>query len=489
MKRRIRIIFWLMTCCIVGINGFQAYWLYTTWQLTHQQFARDAYEALSAVGQQEQQAFSDYFVLQAVLRQQAAARVPARRPPPPTAADTAQLAFYQRITDGWKLHLPRLAQRYRHELHLRGITANFQLDTLRLRDPPSDEPDVVKRVQMALDLLPGRLGGLKVSSYSYKWGKAGRSARHLPAADSVSRAAQVALPTARGEFRTAPVLLLRRNLYVQARFPTPTFYLLRRMGGLLAGSVLLLALTTGCFGLMLTTILRQKKLSDIKNDFINNMTHELKTPLATVSAAVEALQNFGALQDPAKTAHYLRISRDELHRLAGLVDQVLRIAVTDRQPLTLAPEPVRPAELVAEVVARHRLPSAAAVRFDIQLAPDAPPVRLDRLHMGNVLNNLIDNAIKYAGGPVVVRVQEWHAAGAWHLAVADNGPGIAPAYHAAVFERFFRVPTGNLHHVRGFGLGLYYVRQVVEAHGGRVEVRSQPGQGSEFRLSIPQPAA
>ena len=256
------------------------------------------------------------------------------------------------------------------------------------------------------------------------------------------------------------------------------------MGGLLAGSVLLLLLTTGCFGLMLSTILRQKKLSEVKNDFINNMTHELKTPLATVSAAVEALQHFGALADPAKTQTYLRISRTELQRLSDLVEKVLHIAVDERQPLALHPEPVLAAELVAEIVARHQLQAAKPVRFDVQLP--AAALRCDRLHMGNVLNNLIDNAIKYSREAVTITIRGRQEAGGWHLSVADNGPGIAPSHQEAIFDRFFRVPTGNLHEVKGFGLGLYYVRQVVERHGGRIGVRSQPGRGSEFALWIPQ---
>ncbi len=245
-----------------------------------------------------------------------------------------------------------------------------------------------------------------------------------------------------------------------------------------------LALTTACFWLMLSTILRQKKLSEVKNDFINNMTHELKMPLATVSAAVEALQNFGALHDAAKTQTYLAISRTELQRLSDLVEKVLHTAVDERQPLKLVPEAVQPAALVAEIVARHQLQAAKPVQFDVQV--DAAPVQLDRLHLGNVLNNLIDNAIKYSREAVTITIRGRQEATGCHLSVADNGPGIDPGYQDAIFDQFSRVPTGNLHNVKGFGLGLYYVRQVVERHGGRIAVRSGPGRGSEFALWIPQ---
>jgi signal transduction histidine kinase len=275
------------------------------------------------------------------------------------------------------------------------------------------------------------------------------------------------------------------NWQLAASFKPPTFYILRRMGGLLAGSVLLLALTTGCFWLMLSTILRQKKLSDVKNDFINNMTHELKTPLATVSAAVEALQNFGALNDPAKTQAYLSISRNELQRLSDLVEKVLNIAADERQQLELTPETVRPADLVADIVARHQLQAAKPVTFDVEVAPSAA-VRMDKLHMGNAINNLIDNAIKYSKEAVTITIRGREEEAGWRLTVADDGPGIEAGYQEAIFDRFFRVPTGNLHNVKGFGLGLYYVRQVVERHGGRIAVRSGMGRGSEFALWIPQ---
>ena len=171
--------------------------------------------------------------------------------------------------------------------------------------------------------------------------------------------------------------------------------------------------------------------------------------------------------------------------MSDLVEKVLNIAVDECQPLKLAPEAVQPAELVAEIVARHQLQATKPVKFDVQLTP-AVAVQFARLHMGNVINNLIDNAIKYSRDDVTITIRARQEATGWHLTVADNGPGIEPGYQEAIFDRFFRVPTGNLHNVKGFGLGLYYVRQVVERHGGRIGVRSGLGRGSEFALWIPQ---
>ncbi|MDQ2769369.1 MAG: HAMP domain-containing histidine kinase [Bacteroidota bacterium] len=487
MKRRIRSIFWLMVACMLGINGFQGYWLYNTYQLTASQFARTVREALLTVVQRGQVntarllmqsqpsqrpqhiAFQDSdeksprigrimlssrgqgtlpttIVVPAPLTLKAARQrmhqekrvTISSLTTDPASVDTLARTLSYLIINDWagarNISLTQLATAYHAELRQRGSDAPFVLDTLRP-----------------------------------KAGNAG------PAG-----AARAGYP-----LRT-PLTILNpiTNLRVWAAFQRPTFFVLRRMSGLLAGSVVLLVLTTACFWLMLSTILRQKKLSEVKNDFINNMTHELKTPLATVSAAVEALQNFGVLHDAAKTQTYLAISRTELQRLSDLVEKVLHIAVDERQPLALTPETVQPAALVAEIVARHQLQAAKPVQFDVQV--DAAPVQLDRLHLGNVLNNLIDNAIKYSREAVTITIRGRQEATGWHLSVADNGPGIAPGYQEVIFDQFFRVPTGNLHPVKGFGLGLYYARQVVERHGGRLAVRSGPGRGSEFALWIPQ---
>ncbi|UOQ73150.1 sensor histidine kinase [Hymenobacter cellulosilyticus] len=166
------------------------------------------------------------------------------------------------------------------------------------------------------------------------------------------------------------------------------------------------------------------------------------------------------------------------------MEKVLTIAVEERQTLELHPEPVQPAELVQELVARHQLKAPKPVRFQVSL-PATGPVRFDRLHVGNVISNLIDNAIKYSGEQVTIGIRGEAENGGWRLTVTDDGIGIPRSYQEAIFDRFFRVPTGNLHAVKGFGLGLYYVRQVVERHGGQIQVRSEPEQGSEFSFWLP----
>jgi signal transduction histidine kinase len=275
------------------------------------------------------------------------------------------------------------------------------------------------------------------------------------------------------------------NLFLQASFKPPFPYILKKMSWLLVGSVLLLVLTTGCFLYMLSTILQQKKLSEVKNDFINNMTHELKTPLATVSAAVEGMLSFGALQDAQKTQLYLNISKNELQRLSDLVEKVLNIAVEEKKEFVLMPEPLKPSGLIKEIVAQYQLKAPKPVDFIVDVPEDEPVVQVDRMHMANTLNNLIDNAIKYSYERVTICIRSYRSGNSWCLLVKDSGIGIPKSYQQAIFDRFFRVPTGDLHQVKGFGLGLSYVKQVVEKHGGQIEVASEPSQGSEFMLKFP----
>ncbi|OON66481.1 sensor histidine kinase [Hymenobacter sp. CRA2] len=482
MKRRIRIIFWLMAACILGINGFQAYWLYNTYELTNAQFSRTTNEALQAVVLRQQAV--------ALRRQFAQAGYPKFRiqingdtlvrTGPATEEDSAD-----RVVIVPKTNSPDALDASKSGIE-RIIIRNHRPDTARrsrlslgLRRHNGGKPPEVDLRQLAADYRAelrrrDTEGDFVLDTVNMLRPTAG----HGPELDA----------PASYSLRTQPVRLLALDFdgewQVQAAFRPPTFYILRRMGGLLTGSVLLLGLTTGCFVLMLNTILRQKKLADVKNDFINNMTHELKTPLATVSAAVEAMQHFGALNDPQKAQTYLSISRNELQRLSDLVEKVLNIAVEERQALQINPEPVRPAELVQELVQRHQLKAAKPVHFEVDVAEDGA-VPLDRLHVGNVINNLIDNAIKYSREQVTIAIRGRRDETGWRLTVQDDGIGIPRSYQEAIFDRFFRVPTGDLHPVKGFGLGLYYVRQVVERHGGHIAVRSEPNRGSEFSLWLP----
>lgn len=265
-----------------------------------------------------------------------------------------------------------------------------------------------------------------------------------------------------------------------------TGYLLLRILQPILFSVLLMGITVLSFVLLYRSLLRQRRLAELKNEFISNITHELKTPIATVGVAIEALKNFNAIQDPERTREYLDISAQELQRLGLLVDKVLKLSMFEKKELELHPEPLNLQELVNEVAASLRLQlEKRHAKVEVTASGDTR-LTADRLHLLSVIFNLLDNALKYSAATPLIEV---HVAGGDEqvtLRVSDNGIGIAPEYQHKVFDKFFRVPHGDTHNAKGYGLGLSYVAQVVEKHRGTIRVDSGPGAGTVFTIILPK---
>ncbi|MBI9053269.1 MAG: HAMP domain-containing histidine kinase [Bacteroidales bacterium] len=285
--------------------------------------------------------------------------------------------------------------------------------------------------------------------------------------------------------KDVPVSVLNKT-HVRLGFPKQRQVILSQMAGILGASFLLVVIVVLCFIYMLRTILKQKKLSEIKNDFINNMTHELKTPIATVSAAVESMQNFNVLEDKSKTERYLDISSKELKRLSGLVEKVLNISAYEQKTLKLNPEKIDFNELIQNIITSQSIKNSdKKVEIEYIAKTENKFIIADRIHLTNVMNNLIDNAIKYSNNEVNIEVtfdqQNNHST----IRVKDNGLGISKHNQSKIFEKFYRVPTGNIHKVKGFGLGLHYVKSIIEEQQGTVEVKSTFGKGSEFLITLP----
>lgn len=240
------------------------------------------------------------------------------------------------------------------------------------------------------------------------------------------------------------------------------------------------------FAYSVWVILRQKRLSEIKNDFIGNMTHELKTPISTIALSSEVLSDPDIVQEPERLRSYARIIREENERLRAQVERVLQLATLDRENLHLKREEVDLHTVVHEVAGAMKLTlEERKGSLTLELQATRSVVRGDRMHLGNVVRNLLDNAIKYCTDVPVIVVRTRERNGSFLLEVRDNGIGIRKEDLRHVFERFYRVPTGNVHNVKGFGLGLHYVKQIAEAHQGHVDASSTPGRGSTFRLELP----
>lgn len=251
-------------------------------------------------------------------------------------------------------------------------------------------------------------------------------------------------------------------------------------------AVLLFSCVALAFGLMYRSLRQQQRLTELKNDFIRNMTHELKTPISTVSVAIEALQNFDALSDPARTREYLNISRLELNRLSLLVDKVLRMSLFEQGEPEIKPEPLDLRQLVEEVLAAMKI-QFEKYRAEVSFSASGENfvLRGDRLHLTSVVYNLLDNALKYSHSSPQIAILLAQSEGQLALQVRDRGRGIPAAYLERVFEKFFRVPTGDVHDVKGHGLGLSYVAGVVRLHGGSIGVESTEGEGASFEVKLP----
>jgi two-component system phosphate regulon sensor histidine kinase PhoR len=264
-------------------------------------------------------------------------------------------------------------------------------------------------------------------------------------------------------------------------------YVLKRLTSQILVSVLLVSLTAFSFIVLYRNFHRQRKLTQLKNDFISNITHELKTPIATVSVAIEALRNFNALQDPQRTKEYLDISASELQRLSLLVDKVLKLSMFEKQQIELKGESFDLKQLVEEVVGSMRLQfEKYRAKVSIQLHGNDFMVRADRLHITSVVYNLLDNALKYSKANPAIQIDLASLPLTLEMSITDNGIGISPEYQKKIFDKFFRVPTGDTHNVKGYGLGLAYVAYIIHRHKGFIEVESQPGIGTRLTTKIPK---
>jgi two-component system phosphate regulon sensor histidine kinase PhoR len=264
-------------------------------------------------------------------------------------------------------------------------------------------------------------------------------------------------------------------------------YVLKKLTPQILVSLLLVGLTIFSFVLMYRNLLRQRKLTRLKNDFISNITHELKTPIATVSVAIEALRNFNALHDPQRTEEYLDISANELQRLSLLVDKVLKLSMFEKQQIELKEETFDFKELVEEVVASMRLQfEKYKAAVNIQLHGEDFTITADRMHITSVIFNLLDNALKYSKPHLAIQINLASLPQFIEMSITDNGIGISSEYQKKIFDKFFRVPTGDTHNVKGYGLGLSYVAYIMDRHKGIISVESQPGIGTRFTTKLPK---
>lgn len=284
---------------------------------------------------------------------------------------------------------------------------------------------------------------------------------------------------------TEPVSISPAHAYV-AIFPGIRAIALRKIVPQLMFSAFLAAVTIAAFVVMHNNLRSKERLMEIKNDFIGNVTHELKTPIATVSVALEALKDFNALQDPERTAEYLGIARHELNRLSLMTDKILKASVFEQQGVNFIPGLVKIEEIVNQVVQSLTVVlDKKHITVTVVLEGTHFNIHGSDMHMTNVVYNLMDNAIKYSHAHTSIDIRLQQRGRYLTLSIRDEGIGIDAAYHGHIFEKFFRVPNGDVHSSHGYGLGLNYVAEVTRSHGGTFHVESEPGKGSCFTLRLP----
>lgn len=347
-----------------------------------------------------------------------------------------QAAIHQKIDSLMPIFYPEYEKFLTAELQERGITVPFRLEVIR-----QDFKDSV------LYVTPDTVYG----------------------AQSWKKTVRIKLPIGGG------------SDYYSLQIQSPFRIVFQQMAGILVSSLLLVIVILGAFIYLLYTILRQKTVEELKTDFTNNMTHELKTPISVAYAANDVLLNY--TQDTSeKQKKYLTIVREQLTHLSGLVEQILTLSVENRSTFRLQPEPIPIARLVSALIEQYKLKAGKPVTFTMDIPADLEIIA-DRTHLYNMISNLIENALKYSGEKTcVICIKDVSVPGEKRLSISDNGIGISETAQKHIFEKFYRVPSGNLHNVKGYGLGLYYVSDMMAKHGGNITVKSQPGKGSTFTL-------
>ena len=263
----------------------------------------------------------------------------------------------------------------------------------------------------------------------------------------------------------------------------PENYFKNHLATLLIFAALFTSIIIAAFVLTIRTMLSQKKLSEIKSDFINNMTHEFKTPIATIQLASDALNNEKVISNEEQIRYYSGIIKEENRRMNKQVEKILQAAQLERDEIKLQLKKIDVHQIIAKVAEHTKLQmEEIGAAFETQLQAQSTTILADEVHFTNIMYNLVDNAIKYSKENPRIRIATKNTGNQIEIKVIDNGIGMDKETVGHIFEKFFRAHTGNIHNVKGFGLGLTYVKNVVQAHRGKIEVSSEPGIGSTFTL-------
>ncbi|GAB1416848.1 HAMP domain-containing sensor histidine kinase [Paludibacter sp.] len=285
--------------------------------------------------------------------------------------------------------------------------------------------------------------------------------------------------------RFFPLEETSNEVYLQVTFPTKKNFILSSMH-LLVPTIILVMLILSIFVVALIVIFKQKQLNNIKNDFVNNMTHELKTPISSISLASQMLQDPGIGKTPESIKHISKVIKDETSRLSRMVEEVLKLSLFETEKSTFKMKEMHVNELIAHTFEIFSLKVANREgKITTVLKAKDDMILADEVHFTNVIHNLVDNALKYSDKPLLLNIETWNEKNQLMISIEDNGIGISKEDQKRIFEKFYRVPTGNTHNVKGFGLGLAYVKKIIMEHNGTIKIESELNVGTKFIIALP----
>ncbi len=446
MKKTFTVITVLISISLIGIILIQLSWLRNMILLTQEQIKSKVDKAILSVGDDLMEYKSNYSLNMRRIDSQA------------LVPDDFSVEFLQPQTLGKRFSSVELQQKIRMAFYAAGLEdVQFEF-ALTTTNPRTGYMDVIERKS------PGFLDQYRDTVRNYM---RGYQLRPLGGSEAENLAPDESLAVVALDVKRSAVESLRWRIFIAILF-----------------SIIIIA----AFYLTVRTMLRQKKLGEIKNDFINNMTHEFKTPIATISLAVDAMRNEKVLENREKISYFSSIIKEENQRMNRQVETILKASQLERQEVNLNLQPLHLHNLIEDVVENFQLQlEEKNGHVDMKLEAENDLINADEVHLSNLVNNLIDNAVKYSKDnvPLEVRVSTSNNSRSFFLKVEDNGIGMSKETVKRVFERFYRAHTGNLHNVKGFGLGLSYVKTMTQAHGGDVKVESTLGKGSTFTLEFP----
>ena len=473
---------WLMASSLLMLVVFQFLWLKNSYEDEYHSFSRQSFSIFNTtVLSLRDSVFARNVTIirKDTLKQPGVARLHEPAPPDPLHSDTVknlriQIETIEPLDSATDLlnplasALPRMKGRKVFYINARNDT--ISIDTLTARYKTN--------LAASRIFLPFLIKNLNFE----------KDIDHMPRSLRPTRLNAPGEP-ARGPYSDSLVIQLRLEpqYNYQVVFPEIRAALIAEIAPQIFFSLFLTSVIAISFGMMYQSLKSQERLTNAKNDFISNVTHELKTPVATVSVALEALKSFQVLQNPERTMEYLEIARSELNRLSLMTDKILKTSSFEANGLSIVKEIVDMDNILREVIAATRLAfEKNNVRVNYTSTGSNFKVMGNEMHLTNIAYNLLDNALKYGGTNSVLDITLKETETAIEFTVTDHGIGIPAEYHKKIFEKFVRVPMGDIHNVKGYGLGLNYVASVVKNHGGKINLVSNVGKGSSFKIVLPK---